>query len=895
MHSVTTHLREFLVRIRGLFAKRKLDADLEDELAAHIDLLTQENIRRGMSPDEAHYAARREFGGLGKIEEIYRDQRGIPMVETLLQDLRFGARMLRKNPGFTVVAVLTLALGIGANTAIFSVINTILFARLPYPHADRLVQVFASNPKQGLDYMTVSSPDLEDWKKRNDVFEEIDGFTLTSITLKRVGNPQLLDASRFTSTDFRIVGVAPELGRTFLPEEDVPNGPPVVVLSDSLWRKNFAADPQILGKTIPLNDSLYTVVGIMPPSFQYPSDTELWLPPFSDPDIKSMLPYSSARDAYMFQVIARLKDHETLAHAKAQMDVIAHAIEHEHPDTNSGVGVQLVPLRREMAGSLKDPLLMLFGAVGFLLLIACANLANLSLARATGRSKELGIRAVLGSSRTRLYRQLFTENLLLALLGGGAGWLLAIATADSLFKFLPTEGRAIPMAGNASLDSRVLIFTILVSVLTGLGFGLLPALRSSQVNPQDALKEAGRSHTAGKSERGVHRFLIVSETALALVLLVGAGLLIESFAAVMRVDMGFQPQHVLVMEVQPEFYRYPAKEKEKRIAFVENVTRHLREIPGVQSASNSSVTPMAGYMAPWEFEIEGHPASSRTDRPKADLSIVSPGYFQVMGIRLLKGRDFTSEDRSDSPWVVIIDREASQRYFVKEDPVGKRIKLGPDSKNFRMAEIVGVVEAVKSEDLETKTRPALYWPFRQSPFSMISFVMRTQGDPETIKLAAQKALWAVDPEQPIIRVISLEGLLNKTLQTRRVTMYLLAGFAVVALALAGIGIYGVISYWVTQRTHEIGIRMALGAQQGSVLRSVMGQGFRLILIGVGVGGAIALALARLITSLLFGVPPTDPVAFAIGALVLIGATLLGCYLPARRAMRVDPMVALRYE
>ena len=540
---------------------------MDAELCFHVEAYAEDLVRSGVARTEALRRAQLEFGRIDRTKEECREARGVQFLEPLTQDVRFGLRMVRKSPGFAAVAVLTLAIGIGANTTIFSVINAVLF-NLPYPHPDRLVALDMAKPNQVQQEFGVSLPDLQDWQQRNNVFEAMDGILFTTVTLRGAGTPQALNSSGFTSEDFRILGVAPELGRTFNPEEDGPEGAHVAILSDALWRQNFGANPQILGKSIQLDDSLYTVVGVMPAAFKYPTTADLWIPFHSGSETRATLPFLPNRRARLLAVIARLKPGETLKHAQQQMDALARIIEHEHPEANQGFDVRLTPIRQKIVGlSFEKTLLLLFGAVGFVLLIACANMANLSLARVSGRQKELAIRFALGGSRNRLLRQLLTESTLISVLGAGAALLFAIWTTNILLRFLSTPENQLP--ATVSLDGRVLMFTVLVSLATCVGFGLLPALRVSKTNASEGIV------TASAKDRRVQGFLVVTEIALSLVLLVGSGLLIKSFARLLQVDLGFNPSHVLAMEIYPSLYRYPADKMEKRNSLLNEVVHRL--------------------------------------------------------------------------------------------------------------------------------------------------------------------------------------------------------------------------------------------------------------------------------------------------------------------------------
>jgi putative ABC transport system permease protein len=811
-------------------------------------------------------------------------------MHTLIQDLRYGIRMLAKSPGFTVVAVLTLALGIGANTAIFSVVNAVLLAPLPYKDPGRLVTLWGANPRLSSEDFPLSPAVFSTWKAENRVFEEIAASSDDLDTITGSGEPEMVIGYDFSADYFHVLDAKPELGRTFLPEEDRTGGPNVAVLSDNIWRRRFNADPSIIGKTIQLGSAPFTVVGVMPPTFRYPDKVEIWTP--------LALPASASTDwknRYL-RVLARLRPGVTLDEAQAQMSVLAERLAREHPDTNTGEGVLLKPLRKQIAGDIRTPLLVLLGAVGFVLLIACVNVANLLLARAASREREVAIRTALGAGRLRLLRQMLTESVLLSLAGGVAGLLLAYWSAGFLLSLFPNNiaNLSIPTVQAIPIDGRVLAFTIAATILTGFLFGLVPALRSSRLDVNQTLKESGRAPMAGSRERLFRSILVVAEIALSFVLLIGAGLLIKSFLRLIQGDLGFRPDNVLALEAFPSPATYPSKEPEKLRAYVDRSVENLRAIPGVESASAINFLPLTGFWGPQKFTIEGRPDPPKGQEYAADNRVVTPDYFKTMGIPLQRGRAFAAADGPDSPHVAVISASLARRFWNTDDPVGKRLNLG-DSAKPDWTEIVGVVGDVHSFGLEEKLHDDLYRPFSQVYFPIVAFTVRAKGDPAQITAAAKAAIWAVNPVQPFYKIITMATLAAESLALRRVSMLLLTAFSSLALLLAAIGIYGVLSYAVAQRTHEIGIRAALGAQQRDVLRLVLGDGMRLALTGLGLGFAASLALTRLMVSLLYGVGAADPLTFAGVAALATGVALLACYLPARRAMRVDPIIALHYE
>jgi predicted permease len=870
--------------------RSRMEREMDTELRFHMEAYAEDLVRSGVAREEAMRRARLEFGGLERAKEEGREARGVHLLDSLVQDVRYGLRTLRKNPGFAAIAVLTLALGIGANTAIFSVVNTVLLAPLPYKDPGRLVMVWGINPKQDAGISPVSPGVFAKWKAENHVFEGIAASTDDLDTITGVGEPEMVVGYDLSADYFRVLDAKPELGRTFLPEEDRAGGPKVAVLSDKIWRRRFGADPGIIGKAIQLGSAPYTVVGVMPPSFRYPDKVEIWTP--------LGLPPSAASDwknRYL-RVLARLNPGVTLAQAQAQMNALAARIALEHPDTNTGEGVQVQSLRQQIAGDVLMPLLLLLGAVGFVLLIASVNVANLLLARAAARESEIAIRTALGAERLRLLRQMLTESLLVSLAGGAIGLLLAYWSTGFLLRLFPNNisNLSIPTVEAIPVDGRVLGFTVAVTLLTSVLFGLVPALRSSRRDVNEMLKESGRTPMTGSHERRFRNFLVIAEIALSFILLIGAGLLIKSFSRLTQGELGFRPDNVLALEAFPSPAKYPAKEPEKLRAYVDRSVENLRAIPGVESAGAINFLPLTGFWGQQGFTVEGRPAPLKGQEPSADNRVVTPDYFRTMGISLLRGRAFTPSDGPDAPHVAIVSASLAHRLWNNDDPVGKRLNLEDAAKPVWW-EIVGVVGDVHSFGLEEKVHDDLYRPFAQVYFPIVAFTVRTKGDPAQCTAAAKAAIWAVNPEQPFYKIISMETLAAESVTLRRVSMLLLTVFSTIALLLAAIGIYGVLSYAVAQRTHELGVRAALGAQQRDVLRLVLADGMRLALIGLSFGLAASLALTRLMAGLLYGVSATDPAIFVAVPLLLAGVAVAACYVPARRATRVDPIVALRYE
>jgi predicted permease len=808
-------------------------------------------------------------------------------VGTVWHDLRYAARALAKSPGFTGVAVLTLALGLGANSAIFGLVNAILLRPLAYREPDRLVLVQGSNPQKGFEVDRVSYPELLTWRERSSVLD-FEPSTDRQYNLTGSGEPELIFGYRFSAGFLPLLGVEPILGRTFLPEEDRPGAPHVVLLSHSLWQRRFASDARAIGKPIVLNGEPYEIVGVMPPGFRYPETCELWTPLALDASA------AGARDFRFLNVMGRLRPGVTREQAQHQMDAIAALLEQQYPETNAGQRVRVVGLRENATADVRAPLLVLLVSVGLVLLIACTNIAGLLLARGSARRREVAIRQALGASRLRLVRQLVTEGLLLSTLGGALGFVLALIGAERLLTLLPQniENLSIPKLDAIPFDLRVIGFSVVVAVFTGVMASLLPAVQASRSDVTGALKDEGRSSTGSTGVRRFERGLVVAETALALVLLVAAGLTIKSFLRLQQGDLGLDPRRVLTAQVLLPQYAYATRPK--RVEFVEAVSERLAALPGVESMGTINWLPLSGFWNSQSFEIEGRSAPKPGDAPEADDRIVTPGYFRTMGIRLVQGRDFTERDHESAPQVAIVNETLARRYWPDGDALGRRLNLG-DAAQPSWWEIVGVVGDVKAFGLESRTHNDVYRPYRQVTFPVIAFVMRTTLEPESLVHALRQELRAVDPNQPLFKVLSMERLAAESITLRRVSMVLIGSFAAMALLLAALGVYGVLSHAVGRRTHEIGVRLALGARQSAVFWRVVLEGMTLAALGVGIGVLASLALTRYLTSLLFGVEPSDPATFAAVVVVLGLVALLACWIPARRATRIDPLVALRYE
>ena len=810
-------------------------------------------------------------------------------MNALWQDIRFAVRMLLKHPGVTLVAVVTLALGIGANTAIFSVINVVLLKPLPYPEAERIITLASTDTRRGQERGSVAAPEFAEWQKQHRVFEHVAAYHYASLTMAGAGEPERVVGSRVTADFMKALGVAPATGRDFLPDEDQPGGNSrVALISHGLWQRRFAADPQLLNQTITLNGETFTVVGIMPPGFGFPSSsTDVWLP--------ANLSYvrQPGHVNGFLSVVARLKPNVSLVEAQTEMRDIAKRLGQEY-DENKFRGVSVVPLYDVIVGEVRPSLIALFGAVCLVLLIACANIANLLLTRATARRKEIAIRTALGASRFRLICQMLTESILLALLGGGGGLLLAVWCTDLLTGVVSST---LPRAKEVAIDGQTLLFTLLVALLTGLLFGLAPAIQASKTNLNSTLKEGGRSQSSSLHRGRLSSLLVVTQIALSLVLLVSAGLFIKSFRQLRNVNPGFDPAGVATMHISLPRTGYA--ESRQKAVFFQQVLDRVATLPGVQSAGVVTNLPLGNSLTSSSFEIEGRPPPAPDESRTANKSIISHDYFRAMGIPLLKGRALSERDATDAPGVVVINQAMARRFFSDEDPLGKRLTSGgPEEKALYgeavTREIVGIVGDVRFE-LEETAKPEMYIPYTQAPIATMALVARSGADPASLREPLRRAIQEVDRTQTGYSFKTMGQLLSESVAARQLVMMLTNIFAALALILAAVGIYGVIAYSVAQRTHELGIRIALGAQTADVLRLVVGQGMTLAILGVAVGLASAFVVTRFLSSLLYGVSATDAPVF-IGTAALLGAVaLLASYIPARRATKVDPLVALRHE
>ncbi|MGC1619979.1 MAG: ABC transporter permease [Candidatus Acidiferrum sp.] len=884
---------KLLSSLKQLFKRRRLYQDLSEEMQQHLDEKIEELVATGMLRKEAIAAARRAFGNMTLIENDSREVWQRPSLEDVFIDVRFALRTLRKTPGFTTVAVLTLALGIGANTAMFSVVEGVVLAPLPYFQPDRLVMVLESNLRFPQD--SISYPNFLDWQRDSHSFQRMAAYAWQGYNLTNPGTPEHLDGKNISSGFFSTLGVELTLGREFSPQEDHRGGTPVVIISNRLWRSRFGSSRQALGKTLTLDGADYTIVGVLPPGFRFGDQIAAVYIPLGQCNPLIL----ADRGAHTMASVARLEPGVTISQAQAEMTTIQDHLDELYPDANRGTGTTLVPLKQIFVGDVSATLLLLLGAVGFVLLIASANVANLLLARSTARRREFAIRSALGASRGRIVRQLITESMLLSLAGGALGALLAIGGVHPLLAAVPGS---LPRSEGIGVNAPVLWFTLAVSLVVGILFGLAPAFRSSKTDVQASLKAGGRGST--NIHHRAQSSLLIVQMALTLVLLVGAGLLLRTIRHLWASNPGFDTQRVIAFKVgvSPSLTETaPAT----RIAYQQLIDR-IRSIPGVQAADFTGLVPLSGMDGDMPFWIGSHRPVSLQNAPRLLGFLTGPDYFRTMGIPLLRGRLFGANDTTKSPCVVIIDSVFTHMYFPDSDPIGQTLTfaftpVGP-------CRIIGVVGHVKHWGLggpNGGTQNEMYFPLHQDPdpwvasnYAGLTVVIRTPLDAAAVMPAIKSAVYAVGGEQPVYNVQTMREIVSRSMSSRRFPLILLGTFAGLALLLASVGIYGVISYSVSQRIHEIGIRMALGAGKQNVFRMVVGHGLRLALAGLAIGTVAALILTRVLSSfshLLYGVGTNDPVTFIAVSFVLAGVAILACYVPARRATRVDPMVALRYE
>ncbi|MDQ3949600.1 MAG: ABC transporter permease [Gemmatimonadota bacterium] len=876
-------LGRFARQLRHLLWKPPVEQEVDSELAFHLEMRTREYVARGMDPGVARAEALRRFGDVERINEACRDlgrRRDVEMRRTewlaeLRQDFTYALRYLGTNPGFGLAAVLTLALGIGASTAIFGIANAVLLRPFPFREPDQLVRIWETNPTT--DQFAVSDPNYLDWRARTRSFVELGAYRRGSMSLVGDGEPERLRATALTHSVFPLLGVTPRLGRGFTADEDRPGGPSsVVVLSDGLWRRRFGSDPRIVGRTVTLEGRPYTVVGIMPPSFAFPDEADLWRPLAPDP--------VSQRSNHTLGVVGRLRPGVTVEQASAEMRAIAAQLAKQYPESNGEWGVRLATFRDWLIGpELRDRVVALLFAVGLLLLMACVNVANLLLARASTRRREMGVRAALGAGRGRIARQLLTESLTLSAVGAAAGVALASAAMPVLRS---VGGDAVPRLDEMSLDWRVVAFAVGASLATGLLFGLAPAIYASRAGLHDMLRSGTRVAGAGR----LRNVLVVASVALAMLLLVGAGLVGTSFARLMRVDPGFEAEHVLAASLSlPRHERYQGE----RIApFYADVMRRVAAIPGVRAAGMTNIAPFSGGSTAIPFSVVGRPPLKPGEYPQAAWRTVTPGYFAALGVQLKRGRLLAESDAEKSPPVIVITDTMARAYWPGEDPIGRQITPQTSTKAFT---VVGVVSNIRDQDLAEDPAPLMYLSYRQVAWPSMWLLVRATGAPSSVANAVRREIWTIDKTLPIAEVQPLEQLVSEVAAQPRLTMLIFALFASAALALAVIGVYGVVAYSVSQRTREIGVRLALGAQPSHIVRRVLRHGLTLAALGIAMGAAGTYTLSRFIAAILYGTEPTDPATYGGVAILLVACAAAASLAPARRAARVDPAAALRYE
>jgi putative ABC transport system permease protein len=879
-------------RLRAMRQREEVINDIDREMRAHVELQVEANIRAGMSPTEAREKAMRSFGNVNRAVDAAYEVKGGGLFETLAQDIRYGLRMLAKHKAFTSIAVITLALGIGANTAIFSVVNELLLRPLPYRDAERIVMLWEVSPG-GRRQNTTSRTNFRAWRDQSTSYEHMAAFSDQRLNLTGDGDPEELSVQLATPEIFRVLGVDPILGRTLLPEDAEEGKPPVAVLSYALWQRRFGGQTSVIGQPITLNGIKFSVVGVMPPNFQFHikhrsgtgRPAELW----------SVLPMTMATTANQrgrfLSVVARLKPGVSVDQAAAELRTIEARLSDEAPQYNKNFSAEALPLREQFFGNVRRPLWLMLGAVGFVLLIACANVANLLLSLATTREKEIAVRAALGARRSRIVRQLLTESLLLALFGSLLGLGFAWLGIKALVLISPGD---LVNLQTVSLNVTVLLWTLGVSVLTGIIFGLAPALHISRLNLNDSLKEGGKSESGQASgSRRLRNALVVSEIALAVVLLASAGLLIRSFIRLQQVDRGFNTENILTMVVRLPDAKYP--EDAQAVAFFNQALERVRQLPNVRSAGMINFLPLYGGLGSnTAFKIEGVPEPPPGQLPGTDVRVADAGYFASMGIPLLRGRNFSDAELREPKKVILINEALARKHFPNEDPIGRRLDVAMFENPF-WAEIVGVVGNVRYDSLIDESPPAVYFPHPDLAYPFMTLVIRSDVEPTTLAPSIQREIRALDPNQPVSDVRTMEQVMSEWVARSRFNTLLLGLFAALATLLSAVGIFGVMNYSVALRTREIGLRLAVGAQPRQVLMLILKQGLVLTIVGVVLGLAAAFALTRLLAGLLFGVGAVDPTTFTTISLLLVIVSLLACYLPARRAMRIDPLRALRYE
>lgn len=877
------------LRLRSVFRRERADGELGEELSYHVERKTEAYIAQGMSPQDAQRAVLLEMGGLDKVTEQCRTARRVNGLQDLMQDLRYALRTMRKAPGFAAVVVLTLALGIGANTAVFSAVYAVLLRALPYPHPNELVGIFQSNEHEAVKIRGTSYQDLQALRESG-IFSEVAGVTRHSLTLTGSGDPTTVATVDVTPEIFPVLNVNPLLGRYFLPEDGHMGAGPVVVLSEGLWRMHFGGNPNILGGSITLDQRPFTVVGIMPASFRVPifgPHQEIWIPVVQDPRFSGFIPN---RGQHWLGVIGRLKTGTSLASAQSAADAVTARLARDFPTESRGWRVRLAPLRAVTIGDVKTPLLVLLGAVGFVLLLACVNIANLLLARATSRTREIALRQALGAGRSRIIRQLLTESAVLGCLGSVIGVVLAFWSAQSLTRLLPANT---PAAQEVHVDGWVLAFALVISLAAVVGFGLAPALLAANSNMLANLKDNGAQSGADGGRVRARSFLAGAEIALAMVLVVAAGLLVRSLAAMTSVDPGFETAHILKAEVSLPQYQY--RTPQQWTTFSSTFLERLQARPGMKDSALAVPLPLANDAVNLKFSIADHPPLPPGLPGTADFASVSPGYFHAMGIPLWRGRLFTSDDSNTSPTVTIISESLARSYFRDEDPIGKKLVFGFPPATPITREIVGVVGSVHDTGLTRDPTPMMYVPFEQVPFWGAELVVKSTLPPSAVVGSIREVVQSIDKNLPVTDIALMPEVIDSSVAQPKFRTWLLSLFGVMALLLAAAGVFGVVSYSVAARTKEFGVRSALGASPATIGRMILSEGLALAAAGLVVGLAAALGLVHFLRGELYGVAAHDPITFVVSAAVLLTVTLVACFVPALRAMSVDPMIALRCE
>jgi putative ABC transport system permease protein len=893
---------EISARLSELQLSPAREAEIVEELSQHLEQEYERAVNGGASEEEAREKVLEELNTSDLLRRELRNverrvsqepitsgkESAINIFSDLGQDIRYALRMLAKNPAFTAIAVVALALGIGANTAIFSVVNAVLLRPLPFKHPEQLVMLWENAAHLGFPKDTPSPANFLDWQKQAQSFTGMAAMVERSFNLTGVGEPERLEGRRISANLFDLLGVPALLGRTFVADDDRP-GTHVVLLSHSLWQRRFGSDPGVIGRALTLNGESYTVVGVMPRFVQLPGyatrSDQLWVP------IAFPQEEASQRGNHFLEVIARLKPGITLKQAQAEMETIAARLAQQYPVYNMRRGAVVVPLHEQVVGDIRPALLVLLGAVGFVLLIACANVANLLLARAAVRQKEIALRLALGASRSRLTRQFLTESVLLAMFGAGFGLLLAFAGIRILRTFIPSS---ISQIQAISIDGTVLIFTALVAVLTGIAFGLAPAIHGSHLNLNDTLKESGRDSAGGAKGHRARGLLVIGEVAISFVLLIGAGLLINSFLHLRKLDPGFRADHLLTMKLDLSEVKYP--DRDRRAVFFDDVIGRVRALPGVQTVAIANNLPLTYNGDSMTISVEGLPDPPPDQQTDVIYRVIGPDYFAAMRIPIIRGRDFTDQDKGDSKDVVVISEKTAQHFWPGQDPIGERLKPGSSTSNTPWREVIGIVKDVRQNDLIAPPKMQMYLNYRQlKNIPANALVVRTNIDPMSLAGSVRNAIWSVDKDQAVADIDTMDHIVAEAVARQRFSMVLLGFFAAVALLLASVGIYGVMSYSVAQRTREIGIRMALGARRADVLQMTVKAGLKLVCAGMLLGVAAAFILTRVMATLLYGISATDPITFAGISLVLLAVAILASYVPALRATKVDPIVALRAQ